>query len=189
MAVAEPLGKKGVASYKEYEEWEEKQPEDELRTMGRKQLIPYGLYEGRGFVSAHLADSPKGTGFSEEDLELFWEALLNMYEHDRSASKGEMSTVSPLIIFNHVGTDSDEQQKTNQAKLGCAPAHQLFDLVKVRKKDDVVLARDYRDYNLEIDLKQLPKGVKVGFALPSIEGVNITWGTIPDSLSWVSDKG
>ncbi len=189
MAVAEPLGKKGVASYKEYEEWEKKQPEDELRTMGRKQLIPYGLYEGRGFVSAHLADSTKGTGFSEEDLELFWEALLNMYEHDRSASKGEMSTVSPLIIFKHVGTDSDEQQKTNQAKLGCAPAHQLFDLVKVRKKDDVVLARDYRDYNLEIDLKQLPKGVEVGFALPSIEGVNITWGTIPDNLSWVSDKG
>ncbi|NLL18462.1 MAG: type I-C CRISPR-associated protein Cas7/Csd2, partial [Clostridia bacterium] len=103
MAVAENINKKGIVSYKDYEAWEAQQPEDELRTMGRKQLIPYGLYEGRGFVSANLAEM---TGFNEDDLMLLWEAILNMYEHDRSASKGEMSTVLPLIIFKHTGTDS-----------------------------------------------------------------------------------
>ena len=69
MVVAESIGTKGIASYEEYEAWEKKQPEDELRTMGRKQLIPYGLYEGRGFISAHLAE---GTGFGDEDLKLLW---------------------------------------------------------------------------------------------------------------------
>ncbi len=182
MAVTEPLGNKGAASYKEYAEWEEKQPEDELRTMGRKQLIPYGLYEGRGFISAHLAE---GTGFGDKDLKLLWEALLNMYEHDRSASKGEMSTVAPLIIFKHTGTDSDEQQRINQAKLGCAPAHQLFDLVQVKKKANIEVPRDYRDYTLQVSFKQVPKGVEIGFAIPSPEGVQITWGEIPDNLKWV----
>ncbi|MDD4569592.1 MAG: type I-C CRISPR-associated protein Cas7/Csd2 [Tepidanaerobacteraceae bacterium] len=182
MAVTEPLGKKGVASYKEYAAWEEKQPEDELRTMGRKQLIPYGLYEGKGFISAHLAE---GTGFGDKDLKLFWEALLNMYEHDRSASKGQMSTVAPVIIFKHTGTDSDEQQRINQAKLGCAPAHQLFDLIQVKKKANIEVPRDYRDYTLQVSFKQVPKGVEIGFALPSPEGVQITWGEVPDNLKWV----
>ncbi|MGI5927677.1 MAG: type I-C CRISPR-associated protein Cas7/Csd2 [Thermacetogeniaceae bacterium] len=185
MSVAEPVGKKGVASYEEYEAWEEKQPEDELRTMGRKQLIPYGLYEGRGFISAHLAER---TEFGDEDLKLLWEALLNMYEHDRSASKGEMSTVLPLIIFKHIGTDSDEGQRINQAKLGCAPAHQLFDLVRVDKKADVDVPRDYCDYNLQVNLDQIPNGVEIGFALPSPEGVHITWGAAPDNLPWVKVK-
>ena len=182
MAVAEPVGNKGVASYKDYKEWEEKQPEDKLRTMGRKQLIPYGLYEGRGFISAHLAG---GTGFDDEDLKLLWEALLNMYEHDRSASKGEMSTVSPLIIFKHTGTDSDEQQRINQGKLGCAPAHQLFDLIQVKKKDNTDVPRDYRDYNLQINTEQVPNGVEIGFAVPSTGGVEISWGKVPDNLQWV----
>lgn len=182
MLVTENLGKQGLASYGEYKVWEENQPEDKLRTMGRKQLIPYGLYQGRGFVSANFA---KMTGFKEVDLTLFWEAVLNMYEHDRSASKGEMSTVLPLIIFKHIGSDSDEQQRANQAKLGCAPAHQLFDLVRVEKKADVDVPRDYRDYILQINLVQVPNGVEIGFALPSPTGVKITWGSVPDELSWV----
>ena len=103
-----------------------------FRTMGRRQIIPFGLYEVRGFVSANLAEE---TGFDEEDLNVLFEAIMNMYEHDRSASKGEMEVVSPLIIFKHVGTDSDPVQRVRQAKLGCAPAHRLFDLVKVSKKD------------------------------------------------------
>ena len=94
--------------------WEDEQPEDKLRTMGRKELIPYGLYIGKGFISAHLASD---TGFSEDDLSLFWEALLNMYEHDRSASKGVMTVQRPLYVFKHVGTDSDEQQRARQAIL------------------------------------------------------------------------
>lgn len=92
--------------------WEEAQPEDKLRTMGRKQIIPFGLYEVRGFVSANLAEE---TGFDEEDLNVLFESILNMYEHDRSASKGEMAVVSPLIIFKHVGTDSDAEQRVRQA--------------------------------------------------------------------------
>ena len=89
------------------------------------------------------------------------------------------------IIFKHVGTDSDEQQKINQAKLGCAPAHQLFDLVQVKKKADVDVPRDYRDYVLYVNLDQIPNGVEIGFALPSPQGAQITWGSVPDDLPWV----
>lgn len=182
MAVAEPVGKDGVASYAEYEAWEKQQSEDALRTMGRKQLIPYGLYEGRGFISANLAEM---TGFDEDDLNLLWEALLNMYEHDRSSSKGEMSTVPPIIIFKHVGTDSNPEQRKNQAKLGCAPAHQLFSLVQVVRKPGIEVPRDYRDYTVTIRMDQVPSGVEVGFALPSPTGVKITWGSVPAELQWI----
>jgi hypothetical protein len=111
--------------------------------MGRKQLIPYGLYRGQGFISAFLSEEATsdggGTGFSQEDLQLLWSALLNMYEHDRSSSKGFMSTLSPVIIFRHVGTDGDPDQRVSQAKLGCAPAHKLFELVTVRHREGVAL--------------------------------------------------
>ncbi|MCD6405511.1 MAG: type I-C CRISPR-associated protein Cas7/Csd2, partial [Planctomycetes bacterium] len=126
MAVAENV--KGAKSSADYKKWEDEQPEDKLRTMGRKALIPYGLYLGRGFISAHLAG---GTGFSEDDLALFWEALLKMYEHDRSASKGLMSVREPVFVFKHTGTDSNKDQRSRQAKLGCAPAHKLFGLIDV----------------------------------------------------------
>ncbi len=139
----------------DYAKWEAEQPEDKLRTMGRKPLIPYGLYLGKGFISAHLAE---GTGFSTEDLALFWEALLNMYEHDRSASKGLMS-VREVFVFKHVGTDTDAEQRKRQAKLGCAPAHKLFDLVKVEKKTGVEAPREYEDYEVHFDDKGLPRGV------------------------------
>ena len=132
MAKAEDV--KNAKTAADYEQWENGQPEDSLRTMGRKQFIPYGLYEARGFVSANLAME---TGFDEGDLRVLFEAILNMYEHDHSASKGEMAVVSPLILFRHTGTDSDLNQRKRQARLGCAPAHQLFDLVKLEKKVDV----------------------------------------------------
>jgi CRISPR-associated protein Csd2 len=178
MAVA---GGKDDFSFAEHAQWEAGQPEDKLRTMGRKQLIPYGLYLGRGFVSAHLADE---TGFSEEDLDLLWEALLGMYEHDRSASKGLMSTVPPLIIFRHSGTDSDEAQRVRQAKLGCAPAHRLFDLVSVTRRPDVAVARSYRDYDLTLRLSELPNGVDYGFGELTAGGVSIGWD-VPPGFDWV----
>ncbi len=179
MAVA---GGKDDYSFAEHLKWESEQPEDKLRTMGRKQLIPFGIYEGRGFVSAHLADE---TGFSEADLELLWEALLAMYEHDRSSSKGLMSTVPPLIIFKHIGTDSDPAQRVRQAKLGCAPAHRLFDLVEIARRPDVGLARSYRHYDLTVRLSQVPAGVQVGFA--QLEGgrASVVWGDLPKGLDWV----
>jgi CRISPR-associated protein Csd2 len=155
MAIAKPEGKAVLESSKAYEEWTAKQPEDELRTMGRKSLIPYGLYASKGFISAHLAE---GTGFSEDDLKLFWEALLNMYEHDRSSSKGLMS-VREVFVFKHVGTDTNDEQREQQAKLGCAPAHKLFGLITVEKKPGVEAPRKFEDYEVRFDEKALPKGV------------------------------
>ena len=105
-----------------------------------------------------------------------------MYEHDHSASKGEMSVVSPLIIFKHVGTDSNEEQRTRQAKLGCAPAHKLFELVHVQKKPDVEFARDYRDYDAEVDVTRVPSGVKIGFQ--SNPYGPICWGVLPEGEDW-----
>lgn len=115
------------------------------QTMGRKYTIPYGLYRAHGFISAHLANQ---TGFSEEDLELFWKAIEQMFEHDHSAARGLMSTRA-LIIFEH------------QDALGNAPAHSLFDRVKVKLKDETKPARKYKDYELSIDKSEIPDTVKV----------------------------
>ena len=187
MAVADKL--KDNATYAEYEKWEKEQPEDKLRTMGRKQLIPYGLYEGRGFISANLAEdcgTAKGTGFDEKDLNIFWEGLLNMYEHDRSASKGQMSTIQPLIIFKHIGTDTNLVQREKQAKLGCAPAQRLFDVVKVNKKEDVEFPRSYRDYSMTVNMSGIPKGVEIGFASNITGNEIISWNKLPEELGeWV----
>ena len=162
MAVAGP--EKGAATSADFEKWEKEQSEDSLRTMGRKSMIPYGLFIGRGFVSAHLAQE---WGFGEDDLRLLFEAVLNMYEHDRSASKGLM-TVHPehAYVFKHVGTDTDAGQRKQQAKLGCAPAHRLFSLVtdRVRLKEGVTVPRSMADYqtpSLEDIRGGLPHGVEV----------------------------
>lgn len=117
------------------------------RTMGRKHIVPYGLYRAEGYISAKLANDPnKGTGFSEEDLDLFWEALVNMFEHDRSAARGKMA-VRKLVIFKH------------DSELGNAPAHQLFDLVQVSRKPEANPPRSYHDYVFSIDKERLPTGV------------------------------
>jgi len=163
MAVAEDV--KNAKSSEDFQKWEDEQPEDKLRTMGRKSLIPYGLFVGKGFISAHLARAPRGdgmggTGFSEDDLELLFQAILNMYEHDRSASKGVM-TVRKLVAFKHVGTDSNEQQRVSQAMLGCAPAQNLFSLVKVEKNEGVAAPRSFADYTVTIDRDNLPAGVEI----------------------------
>ena len=163
----------------DYEEWEEKQSEDTLRTMGRKQIVPFGLFEVRGFISANLAQE---TGFDEHDLAVLFEAILNMYEHDRSASKGEMAVVSPLILFKHVGTDTDEAQRIRQAKLGCAPAHKLFDLVKVTKKDGVQYPRSVSDYDAVVAIDKVPAGVEIGFKSDPFG--EIVWGDLPQDEEW-----
>jgi len=157
MAVAEKV--RGAKTVADYEKWEKEQEEDKLRTMGRKALIPYGLYVAKGFVSAHLAE---GTGFSDKDLEYLWEALVNMWDHDRSASKGMMSCRG-LFVFKHVGTDSDPEQRVRQAKLGCAPAHRLLDpgsVIECRRvsKDS---PRTFADYEILVHEDRLPKGVEL----------------------------
>ena len=177
MAGADNAG--NAQTVEDYEKWEAEQPEEKLRTMGRKQFIPFGLYEVRGFISANLAAE---TGFDDQDLKILFEAILNMYEHDRSASKGEMEVVSPLIIFKHVGTDSDASQRVRQAKLGCAPAHKLFDLIQVQKKKDVRYPRTYRDYDASVALGKLPKGVQIGFQ--SAPYGSICWDRLPEEETW-----
>ncbi len=112
--------------------------------MGRKYIVPYALYRCEGYVSANLAR--KVTGFSEEDLKLLWEAILNMFEHDRSAARGKMA-VRELIIFKH------------DTELGCAPAWKLFDTVTVAHKDGVISPRAYSDYTVTVDETALPAGV------------------------------
>jgi len=180
MAVAEEL--KGATS-EDYSKWEAEQPEDTLRTMGRKALIPYGLYVAKGFISAHLAE---GTGCSEDDLALFWEALLKMYEHDRSSSKGIMSVREPVIVFQHVGTDSDETQRARQAKLGCAPAHKLFELVEVKKRDDVESPRSFADYRICLSASKVPSGVRMGFIVSGEGGgAEVYWGKLPREMPCV----
>lgn len=164
MAVAEDV--KGAKTSQDYIEWEDKQEEDKLRTMGRKQLIPYGLYIAKGFISAHLAE---GTGFAENDLALLWEALANMYDHDRSASKGFMSRRG-LYVFKHVGTDTNGEQRTRQAMLGCASAQALLDLGKVvsiakneteMKKDGVTSPRKFAHYSVSVNAARIPAGIEV----------------------------
>lgn len=124
-------------------EAEAKKQSGDNHTMGRKSTVPYGLYVCHGFISANLA---KQTGFTQEDLNLFWEALKNMFDVDRSASRGLMSA-RKLIVFTH------------DSELGNAPANQLFDLVKVEKISKTA-ARSYLDYQLTINIDEMPAHVK-----------------------------
>jgi CRISPR-associated protein Csd2 len=157
MAVADKAA--GAKTSADYEKWENEQEEDKLRTMGRKALIPYGLYVAKGFISANLA---KGTGFSEDDLKNLWDALLNMYDHDRSASKGMMSCRG-LYVFKHVGTDSDPNQRVRQAMLGCASAHKLLDkgaIIDIVRKS-ATSPRSFADYEIVVHRDRLPAGVEL----------------------------
>lgn len=138
-AMEHSITRMAVATEKEAE----KQGGDN-RTMGRKATVPYGLYVCHGFISANLA---KQTGFSEEDLALFWDALKNMFDVDRSAARGLMSA-QKLIVFKH------------DSVLGNAPANKLFDLVKVEKKC-ADAPRSFSDYTVTIDKNSLPTGVTV----------------------------
>ena len=112
--------------------------------MGRKHMVPYGLYRQEGYISANLAR--KITGFSEKDLQILWEAIINMFEHDRSAARGKMA-LRELIVFKH------------NSELGNAPATKLFDLVKVSLKEGVIAARAYSDYIIQVQEEALPENV------------------------------
>lgn len=153
-AVAEDL--KTAKSSADYVKWEQDTQEDKIRTMGRKTLIPYGLFVGKGFISASLAQQ---TGFNDDDLALLWEAIINMYEHDRSASKGHMA-VRKLWVFKHVGTDTNAEQRARQAILGCAPAHKLFESIVIEKRDGIDAPRKYEDYK-PAQIAALPAGVEL----------------------------
>ena len=119
------------------------------QTMGRKNLIPYGLYRCHGFISANLAQE---TGFTSADLDLFWEALAMMFDHDRSASRGTMAPQA-LLVFEHA------------TPLGNAPAHKLFERIKVAAKPGVTAARSFGEYDLTIDDTNVPAGIKLHWKL------------------------
>jgi CRISPR-associated protein Csd2 len=117
------------------------------RTMGRKHIVPYALYRVEGYISAKLANDPiKGTGFSEDDLELFWEALINMFEHDHSAARGKMA-VRKMVVFKH------------ESELGNAPSHKLFDLIRVERADGDHPPRRFSDY--AVNVGDAPAGVNL----------------------------
>lgn len=164
VAVADNSVKGAAVGSEDFRKWQESQPEDALRTMGRKSLIPYGLYIGKGFISAFLA---REWGFSEDDLKVLCTAILNMFEHDRSSSKGLMTVhADHAYLFRHVGTDSNSDQRRSQAMLGCAPAHTLFRLIeeKIRRKPDVSFPRSIDDYvlpSLEDLRAHMPSGVEL----------------------------
>ena len=126
-------------------EAEAEKQEGDNRTMGRKYTVPYGLYMAHGFVSGFLA---KQTGFSEDDLGLLWQALEQMFEHDRSAARGEMSTRG-LYVFKH------------DSELGNAPAHSLFEHIQPKLNDGVTVARSFSDYTVTVDEAGLPAGVSL----------------------------
>ena len=124
---------------------QERTNESDSATMGRKSIVPYGLYRADGYVSAMLAQ--KITKFSEEDLELLWNAIINMFEHDRSAARGKMC-VRKLYVFKH------------DSVLGNAPANVLFDKIVISKKDGVEVPRSFNDYEITVD-KNMPEGVEL----------------------------
>lgn len=118
---------------------------DKGQTMGKKQIVPYGLYRAEGYVSANLAK--KTTGFSEEDLALLWDSLVNMFEHDHSASRGKLSA-KKLIVFKH------------DSELGCCQSHILFDKIKIERLSKDLPPRSFKDYKVTV-AKDVPKGVEV----------------------------
>ena len=124
----------------------EKDAENKSTEMGRKNIVPYGLYRVEGYISANLAR--KVTGFSENDLELLWEAIINMFENDHSAARGKMA-VRELIVFKH------------SKELGDCPAYKLFDAVEVRKKEEIEYPRKYQDYTVQIHEEMIPDSVEM----------------------------
>jgi len=139
-ALEESITRMAVATEREAE----KQGGDN-RTMGRKEIVPYGLYVAHGFISPHLAAD---TGFSDADLALLWEALKMMFEHDRSAARGEMSS-RKLVVFEH------------ESLLGNAPAHALFERITITRRDSSKPARAYSDYDVKVAKENLPAGITV----------------------------
>ena len=124
----------------------EKDAGNKSTEMGRKNIVPYGLYRVEGYISANIAR--KVTGFSEEDLELLWEAIINMFEHDHSAARGKMA-VRELIVFKH------------SKELGDCPAYKLFEAVEVTRKDGILYPRKYQDYEVIVHEGQIPETVEV----------------------------
>ena len=173
-------GSKECDTVADYKAWEDSEKNEE-RTMGRKAIIPFGLYKCTGYISANMAAQ---TGFSEGDLNVLFEAITQMYDQCRTSSKDSVHMVGPLMIFKHVGNDPNNPvQFENESRLGRAPAHKTLGLISVNRKFDVEVGSDYRDYNLTVNVSGRPNGVEVGFMMP-YDGGRIVWNQQPDD-DWV----
>lgn len=157
----------------EYEQEEANHSEEGKRTMGDKHVVQFGMYVLRGTISAAFAER---VGFTEADLDVLGEAMIQMLSHNVSSSKAGMRVESPLILFKHVGTqhDTNAEQKAKEAKLGCVPAQKLFNLLSVKKKDGIEYPKSPEDYEVKFMLSKLPRGVEVGFKEMPFE--DFTWG-------------
>lgn len=169
---------KDFNSLKEYENEELSRPEDKKRTMGDKKFVSYGLYVVQGTVSANLAAK---TGFTESDLRVLFEAIMQMYDFDNTSSKQGMRIASPLIIFKHIGTHpEDPEQNAREALLGCAPAHKLYDMLKIRRKAGVEFGRKLDDYDITLEFSDEMRN--------TLRGVNIGMKELPFSdIVWKND--
>jgi CRISPR-associated protein Csd2 len=136
---------------------------DQKGLGARKSIVPYGLYRVHGYISAHLSSQ---TNFSEDDLEILWSALMNMFDQDPAAARTGMHA-QMLLIFKHVGTGGDEKQKEEQAKLGCAPAHKLFEMVNVELINKDKPPRSFADYK-RIDFADI-KSKSIALGVEAIE--------------------
>ncbi|MEW6141339.1 MAG: type I-C CRISPR-associated protein Cas7/Csd2 [Thermodesulfobacteriota bacterium] len=134
------------------------------RTMGRKHIVPYALYSAKCYISPVFADADRGTGFTEEDLDVFFRALTDMFTHDHSAARGEM-TIRGIYDFEHVGTQhpNNAEQNKREARLGCCHAHKLFDGIQVKLREGRELPESYGDYDITClwEEEALPTGVRL----------------------------
>lgn len=177
VASSEASGK----TIEDYENYEAKTDADKLRTFGRRQVIPYGLYATKAFVSPGIAER---TGCTEKDFDILTEAMANMWETLHTSSKSDMHMAGPLVIFKHVGEAAcPAEDRPARAKKGVAPAHKLFELIKITKKPGVEIPRSYRDYDCVFEMSRVPEGIQVGFRAPFAN--EISWGKLPDGEDWM----
>lgn len=149
---------KNKTTLEDYEKDHNESKQDEFRTMGRKHMLDYAAYVVRGSISPFLAEQ---TSFTEKDLEIFWDALANMFEHSRTASSGICSS-KKLIIFKHVGTASDLADRQREAKKGCCHSHKLFGSIKISRKNGVERAQSFDDYDVIIPTQaEMPRGIEI----------------------------
>lgn len=163
------------STLEEYDEADAKKPEDKKRTLGKKAFIPYGLYPVHSVVNANLAEK---VGFTEEDFNIFLEALSQMYDYEPTSSKAGMSVLAPIIIFKHVGHENDpEDQRIRECKLGCASMQKIHSLLSIVKKDSVDVPRNINDYDITLRLSQLPDGIACGIKSSAF-----------DKIEWLTGK-
>lgn len=180
-SITTPKREGNYDTLEKYRELWESKKDTEKRTFGRMPITPYGLYMIKGHISANLAEKTK---FSEDDLKLLFEALLQAYNNCNTMTKAGVNPVGPVIIFKHVGTNySSEEDRENEAKLGCDSAQNLFKLISISKKEDVEYPRDSTDYNISINVNKLTNGVEIGFKTRPFEP--ISWGVENLDDDWI----